>query len=136
VPVVSADIGDFRDMAADESMAISFYRIGDAVDLGTQLIGLLESPDAQRWAAEQNYAAAIRMTMPHVVRHYLRWFELERRKRTFDFSSRNRFLDRWRHRSLRSALHGLPPDALGDWVRREAVSLEEKVAPESAGAEN
>jgi glycosyltransferase involved in cell wall biosynthesis len=136
VPVVSADIGDFRDMAADESMAISFYRIGDAVDLATQLIGLLESPDAQRWAAEQNYAAAIRMTMPHVVRHYLRWFELERRKRTFDFSSRNRFLDRWRHRSLRSALHGLPPDALGDWVRREAVSLEENVAPESAGAEN
>lgn len=136
VPVVSADIGDFRDMAADESMAISFYKVGDAVDLATQLIGLLESPDAQRWAAEQNYAAAIRMTMPHVVRHYLRWFELERRKRTFDFSSRNRFLDRWRHRSLRSALHGLPPDAVGVWARQEEISLEEKVAPESAGAEN
>jgi glycosyltransferase involved in cell wall biosynthesis len=136
VPVVSADIGDFRDMAADESMAISFYRVGDPVDLATQLIGLLESPEAQRWAAEQNYAAAIRITMPHVVRHYLRWFELEKRKRIFDFSSRNGFLDRWRHRSLRSALHGLPPDAPGVWARQEEISLEEKVAPESAGAEN
>ena len=136
VPVVSADIGDFRDMAADESMAISFYKIGDPVDLATQLIGLLESPEAQRWAAEQNYAAAIRMTMPNVVRHYLRWFELKRRKRTFDFSSRARFLNRWRHRSLRSALHGLPPDALRDWARREVVPVEEKVAPANAGAEN
>ena len=48
-------------MAADEDMAISFYKTGDAVDLAAQLIGLLESPNEQRRAAEQNYAAAIRM---------------------------------------------------------------------------
>jgi hypothetical protein len=123
-------------MAADESMAISFYKVGDPVDLATQLIALLDSADAQRWAAEQNYSAAIRMTMPHVVRHYLRWFELERRKRTFDFSSRSRFLNRWRHRSLRSALHGLPPDALGDWGIRDSISLDEKMAPGDPGARN
>ena len=134
VPVVSADIGDFRDMAADESMAISFYKVGDPVDLATQLIGLLDSPEAQRWAAEQNYSAAIRMTMPNVVRHYLRWFELERRKRAFDFSSRSRLLNRWRHRSLRSALHALPPDALGGRTIRDALSLEENMAPENPGA--
>ncbi len=70
LPIVSADIADFRDMAADEDMAISFYRTGDPMDLAAQLIGLLESPQDQRSAAEQNYAAAVRMTMPHVVRHY------------------------------------------------------------------
>jgi hypothetical protein len=92
-------------------MAISFYKTGDAVDLAAQLIGLLESPKDQRRAAEQNYAAAIRMTMPHVVRHYLRWFELERRQRTLKFSGR-RFPGLGRARaSLRATLHGLPPNA-------------------------
>lgn len=117
VPIVSADIGDFRDMAADENMAISFYKVGDAVDLAAQLIGLLESPQDQRRAAEQNYAAAIRMTMPNVVRGYLRWFELERRKSAFGPAHGAPFLRRWRHRpSLRSSLHGLPPSSFSDWV--------------------
>jgi len=110
VPVVSADIGDFRDMAADEDMAISFYKTGDPVDLAAQLIGLLESPQDQRRAAEQNYAAAIRMTMPHVVRHYLRWFELKRRRRVLG-SSKLGFRRLWGARSsVRSTLHSLPAD--------------------------
>lgn len=115
VPLVSADISDFRDMAADEDMAISFYKTGDPVDLAAQLIGLLESRQDQRRAAQQNYSAAIRMTMPNVVRHYLRWFELEKIKRTFGSSSAN-FVRRWRRQpSLRSALHGLPPSSNPGW---------------------
>ncbi len=110
LPIVSADLTDFRDMAADEDMAISFYKTGDPVDLAAQLIGLLESPQDQRMAAEQNYAAAVRMTMPHVVRHYLRWFELERRKRSLGSSAAHRLpLMSRRRGSLRAALHGLPP---------------------------
>ena len=132
VPVVSADIGDFRDMAADENMAIRFYKTGAPADLAAQLIALLESREEQRRAAEQNYSAAIRMTMPHVVRHYLRWFELEKRKRTFDTSAMTRFLDRWRRRSFRGALHGLPPGALADWARRGVP--EQEPTSESGGA--
>ena len=131
VPIVSADIGDFRDMAADEDMAISFYKTGDPVDLAAQLIGLLESPQDQRRAAQQNFSAAIRMTMPHVVRHYLRWFELGRRKKTFGSSASNRFARLSRRRgSLRSALHGLPPNAFSQ--SRPMLSTEnedEEVAP-------
>ena len=112
LPIVSADLPDFRDMAADEDMAVSFYKKGDPVDLAAQLIGLLESPSDQRSAAEQNYAAAVRMTMPNVVRHYLRWFELERRKRSLRSSSSYRVPLMSRKRvSLRAALHGLPPTA-------------------------
>ena len=92
VPIVSADLKDFREMAADEKMAISFYKTGDAVDLAQHLAALLESPEDQRQASAQNYSAAIRMTMPNVVRHYLRWFELGRRKRALDSSIRARFL--------------------------------------------
>lgn len=113
VPIVSADISDFRDMAADEDMAISFYRTGDPVDLAAQLIGLLESVQDQRRAAEQNYAAAVRMTMPNVVRHYLRWFELERRKQNFSVPAKASLWPlRNRRYTLRSILHGLPPPGL------------------------
>ena len=136
VPVVSADLPDFRDMARDENMAISFYRTGDPADLAGQLIGLLESPEAQRRAAEHNYSAAIRMTMPHVVRHYLRWFELENRKRTFNFSTRTGFLDRWRRRSFRPATYGFPLDSPVDWGVR-SIPPEKEMAPESiAGADS
>jgi glycosyltransferase involved in cell wall biosynthesis len=107
VPVVSADLPDFRSMAAQENMAISFYKTGDPQDLAQQLITLLESPEAQRQAAEQNYAAALRMTMPNVVRHYLRWFELVRRKRTIAPSAAARLLARLRKAPLRPPAYGL-----------------------------
>ena len=42
-----ADINDFRDMAADEDMAINFYKVGDATDLANQLVGILQSPEQQ-----------------------------------------------------------------------------------------
>jgi glycosyltransferase involved in cell wall biosynthesis len=128
LPIVSADIADFRDMAADEDMAISFYKTGDPVDLAAQLIGLLESPQDQRMAAEQNYSAAVRMTMPNVVRHYLRWFELERRKRSLGSSAEHRMpLMSRRRASLRAALHGLPPAS-----RIAFAAEEETAAPVSA----
>ena len=125
VPVVSADLADFRDMASDENMAVSFYKTGDPEDLAAQIIALLDSPEAQRRAAEQNYSSAIRMTMPHVVRHYLRWFELERRKKRFDGLGRNRFLNRWYARVFRPTTYALTPDTLADWSLRGAFSEEE-----------
>ena len=114
VPLVSADLPDFRDMAAGENMAISFYKTGDAGDLAQQVIGLLESPLRQRQAAEQNYAAALRMTMPNIVRNYLRWFELQRRRQSLDISRRPRFRSYWRPSSVRSSLSVLPPPAAAD----------------------
>ncbi len=133
VPIVSADIGDFRDMAADENMAISFYRVGDPVDLAAQLIGLLESPRDQRRAAEQNYSAAIRMAMPHVVRRYLRWFELERRKRAFTPERGLPFMRRRRERfALRSTLHGLPPTSFSEWTSPSDRALQEEMIGDDA----
>ncbi len=81
VPIVCADIADFRDMAADEDMAVSFHNVGNAADLADQLTTILQSPERQRQMAEQNFSAAIQMTMPSVVRNYLRWFELNQRKK-------------------------------------------------------
>jgi hypothetical protein len=81
VPIVCADIADLREMAADEDMAVSFYRIGDANHLAEQLTTILTSPELQRRMAEHNYAAGVRMTMSCVIRNYLRWFELQKCKK-------------------------------------------------------
>ncbi|HLW89426.1 MAG TPA: glycosyltransferase [Terriglobales bacterium] len=81
VPIVCADLADFRDMAADEDIAINFYKVGDAADLADKLLAILQSPDQQRRMAEHNFSAAMQMTMSSVVRNYLRWFELKRCKR-------------------------------------------------------
>jgi glycosyltransferase involved in cell wall biosynthesis len=134
VPLVSADLPDFRDMAAGENMAISFYKTGDAPGLAGRLIALLESPVAQQRASEQNYTAALRMTMPQVVRHYLRWFELERRKKALGISPRSLFSNPQRPHSFRTALHGLPPAVTPDRDSRASLLAEEETTA-SIGAE-
>ena len=81
VPIVCADIQDFREMVADEDMAASFYKTGDAGELAEQLITILQSPELMRSMGERNFAAGLQMTMPSVIRNYLRWFELNKYKR-------------------------------------------------------
>jgi glycosyltransferase involved in cell wall biosynthesis len=84
VPVVSADIAEFRDMALDEEMAVKFYRIGDAGDLAGQLVTILQSPELQRSMSERNFAAGLQMTMATVVRNYLRWFEVNKNRKALE----------------------------------------------------
>jgi glycosyltransferase involved in cell wall biosynthesis len=90
VPIVCADIPDFRGMVADEDMAVRFYRIGDSNDLADQLSAILQSPGLQRQMAHHNYSAGVEMTMTSVVRNYLRWFELNRCKREIRDAGRQR----------------------------------------------
>lgn len=80
VPIVCADIPDFRSMAENEDMSIRFYRVGDPNDLAEQIVAILESPELERQMAEHNFAAGLEITMSSVVRNYLRWFELSKRK--------------------------------------------------------
>jgi len=81
IPIVSADLPDFRGMAADEDMAIRFYRLGDADNLAHQLVRILRSPEMQRTMAEQNFETGLQMTMTNVIENYLRWFRLHQAKR-------------------------------------------------------
>lgn len=121
IPIVCADIDDFRAMATEEDMAISFYKIGDAADLAGKLISILESPEQQRQMAEHNYLAGTQMTMATVVRNYLRWFELKQCKRalrTGALPSRRRWSDAHPASGLRglrlhSALAAPGRDGLG-----------------------
>ena len=102
LPIISADITDFREMADNENLAIAFYETGNMQSLGEQLIDLLESPERQRQMAEQNFSAAMRMTMPQIVRQYLRAFDVHQRTRALEPLSRFRRIPSWV--STRSAL--------------------------------
>jgi glycosyltransferase involved in cell wall biosynthesis len=119
VPIVSADLSDFRQMAQSEELAIDFYPPGDANGLADCLLDLLQNLDKQMTMATQNFSAALRMTMPNVVQKYLRHFELQQRVQTLRHISRFRRLPRWiPSKSL--LLRFMTHNSLS-WARRSVV---------------
>jgi hypothetical protein len=120
VPIVCADLPDFRQMAQGEELAIEFYRAGDGDDLADCLIRFLENPEKQHAMAAQNFAAALRMTMPNIVQKYLLHFEVQQRREALRYVARFRRLPRWiPSKSL--LLRAVTRDSLG-WARRSAVA--------------
>ncbi len=119
VPIVCADLEDFRQMSDGEGMAIEFYKPGDAKDLAACLVRFLTDPAKQQAMAEQNFSAALRMTMPNIVLKYLRHFELEQRTLALRHITRFRKLPSWvPSKSL--LLRLMTRNSLG-WVHRSAV---------------
>lgn len=74
LPIVASDLADFRDMSETEEIAVEFFRVGDSGHLAAVLESLLRDPARQARMAEQNFAAALRMTMPEVVSQYVLFF--------------------------------------------------------------
>lgn len=95
VPIVCADIPDFREMAKDENLAIDFYEPGNAQHLAERIAELLESNERQRAMAEQNFSVGLRMTMPQIISQYLRHFDRERRAVTLRRMARLRTWPSW-----------------------------------------
>ncbi len=95
VPILSADIDDFREMAFDEGLAVDFYETGSAESLAKQLHNLLQAPARMHEMAQQNFSAALRMTMPQIMRQYLRSFDLQQRARALEPISRFRRIPAW-----------------------------------------
>ena len=95
VPIVCADIPDFLEMAENEGMAIDFYRTGDAGSLADRMVGVLASPERQHEMGEQNFSAALRMTMPQIIRQYLRSFDLHQRAKALEPITRFRRIPAW-----------------------------------------
>src|SRR5215472_4149309 len=119
VPMISADIPDFRQMALGEELAIEFYPSGNVQGLADCLTEFLQNPGKQKVMATQNFSAALRMTMPNVVQKYLRHFELQQRVETLKYISRVRRLPRW-ITSKSFLLRLLTRNSL-TWARRSVV---------------
>jgi len=119
VPIVCADLSDFRQMAQGEELAIDFYPPGDAQGLADCLKTLLEDLERQQIMGAQNFSAALRMTMPNVVQKYLRQFELQQRTQALKYVSRVRRLPRWI--PSKSLLLRLMTRNSMSWARRSAI---------------
>src|SRR4029077_18284703 len=88
VPILCADIPDFREMAEHEGLAIDFYSVNDSASFASSVVQMLNSPARLAEMSEKNYRAAQRMTMPSVVQRYLQLFEqsLSQEKPAGDFA--------------------------------------------------
>jgi len=95
VPIIASDIPDFRQLADEEGLAIDYFVPGDNAALAKRLLALLNSPERQMEMALQNVSAALRMSMPEIIRQYLRTFDLQQHLDHLTEVSRLRNLPRW-----------------------------------------
>jgi glycosyltransferase involved in cell wall biosynthesis len=137
VPMVASDIPDFRRLADEEGLAIDFFPAGNVGELARHLIDLLSNRERQVEMALQNVSAAMRMSMPEIIRQYLRTFELRQELSTMRSLSaarrlpawlplRNTFLRRKARKIMRAELNRTPEAALPNVeapVRAEVVYI-------------
>jgi glycosyltransferase involved in cell wall biosynthesis len=79
VPIVASDIPDFRRLADEEGLAIDFFAPGKTNELARHITDLLQN----------------RMSMPEIIRQYLRTFELRRELEQMRSISSLRKIPRW-----------------------------------------
>jgi glycosyltransferase involved in cell wall biosynthesis len=114
LPIVCADIPDFREMAEDEQLAIRFFKTGDSRSMAECILGVLQSEQAQREMGEANFSAALRQTMPMIMRQYLRSFSLQEGHSALLPFSRFRRLPGWV--PLRSAIFRAAAPRWSPWT--------------------
>jgi glycosyltransferase involved in cell wall biosynthesis len=118
VPIVASDIPDFRRLAEEEGLAIDFFPVGDVPQLAGHLVDLLQNRERQVEMALRNVSAALRMSMPEIIRQYLRTFELRQDLETMRSLTWLRKLPRWF--PMRDTL-----------VRRKARSISDRSAAQT-----
>jgi glycosyltransferase involved in cell wall biosynthesis len=87
VPVIASGIRDFRDLAEHEGIAMRFFTPGDADSLVEEILLALNSPEQLKEMAWQSYAAGVAMSMPQVVREYIRSFRQHERVKTLQLAA-------------------------------------------------
>src|SRR5258708_24316338 len=93
--------------------------------MAKKILSLLESPEEQQVLAEQNFSAALRMTMPQIIRQYVRAFDRQQRARALEAVSRFRRLPSWI--PSRSAIFRASAPRWGAWVWRRTPQFTPKV---------
>jgi hypothetical protein len=95
VPIIASDIPDFHQLADQEGLAIDFVEPGEPRAIAEHLLALLQSPERQMEMGLQNVSAALRMSMPEIMRQYLRGFQLQQGLGRLTTASKLRRLPRW-----------------------------------------
>jgi glycosyltransferase involved in cell wall biosynthesis len=79
VPMIASSIQDFRELAEHEGIDIRFFTPGNAESLADEMLRALNSPEDLEKMAWTNYSAGVAMSMPEVVRDYIRSFRQQER---------------------------------------------------------
>jgi glycosyltransferase involved in cell wall biosynthesis len=95
VPIIASDIADFRQLAEEEGLAIEFFEPANVNSLAAKMTALLMNPERQMEMAIQNFSAALRMSMPEVIRKYVQTFRLQQHLGLLTAVSRLRKMPRW-----------------------------------------
>jgi glycosyltransferase involved in cell wall biosynthesis len=75
LPILCPDAGEFRDMAQECEFAIEMFDQDNPLSLADHLLTVLNDRARQIETAEQNFSAAVRLTMPPVISRYIRLFD-------------------------------------------------------------
>jgi glycosyltransferase involved in cell wall biosynthesis len=117
VPILASDIADFHELTNEEGVAIEFFEVGNMDSLAERLLGLLQSPAKLRRMAQQNFTAALQMSMPTIVEQYVSSFEMQQRIAALKAAARLRRSPRWM--PFRSLLGRRVGRKFGIWNARE-----------------
>ena len=110
LPILASDIEDFRELAEYEFVSMELFTPNDVESLASRLVSLLHSPERLAEMARQNFSAALQMSMPQVIRQYIRSFDVQHRLRMLRTFSKLRNSSRWmptRHRMARRVVRKL-----------------------------
>lgn len=121
VPIMASDIPDFRELVEHERLAIEFFTPEDGISFAAKAVQLLNAPSRLLAMAQQNFAAALQMTMPEVVRQYIRSFDRNHRLQVLQGLSKVRGSARWFRRRNSLAVR---------WAE-EVQSWDEATSPKS-----
>jgi len=95
LPILAADIEDFRALADHERVSMEFFTPNSVESLAHRLVSLLHCSERLAEMARQNFSAALQMSMPRVIQQYIRSFDLQHRLRMLRAFSRLRRSPRW-----------------------------------------
>ena len=135
VPILGSNISDFKELAQEEGIAIQLYESGNLQSLSDNLYAMLQSPEQLEAMAIQNFSAALRMSMPEIIRQYIRSFDVQHRLKVLRAVSRLRRMPRWM--PLRPAFRGRVGRKLASWQDSAFSSyIEPVLAQEDARSGN
>ena len=95
LPILAPDIKDFVELAEQESVSMEFFGANKLDSLAEKLLSLLQSPERLTQMAQQNFSAALQMSMPQIIREYIHSFDMQQRLRMLKAFSRLRRTHRW-----------------------------------------
>jgi glycosyltransferase involved in cell wall biosynthesis len=95
LPILAPDIEDFVELAKQEMVSMEFFSANNANSLAQQLLMLLQSPDRLALMAQNNFRAALQMSMPQIIQQYVRSFDMHQRVRILKAYSQLRRTRRW-----------------------------------------